>query len=147
MYIRHLSTLIDFSASRDFPEKITNAWIIEFSIANQVLVYMTNKLHHKETGPHLAQIRNMENFNKENYKRATMGIDFYRLCARSVVSERFQSELFQKAPELFTQFNENYHRPRLRTKTKNFIQSDFFLVRIVFIFTVVKLLENDIMCT
>ena len=40
-----------------------------------------------------------------------------RLRAHGVVSERFHSELFQKAPDLLTQFNKNQHKPRLRTKT------------------------------
>ena len=48
-----------------------------------------------------------------------------RLRAHGVVSDRFHSELFQKAPDLFTYFNENQHKPRLRTKTKNFMRSEF----------------------
>ena len=50
-------------------------------------------------------------------------------------------------PDLFTQFNENQHKPRLRTKTENFMRSEFFIVHIVFILTVVKTLRNDVVCS
>ena len=52
-------------------------------------------------------------------------IDKLRLPSHGLVSERFRSELLQKAPDLFTQFNKNQHKPRLRTKTKNFMPSEF----------------------
>ena len=39
-----------------------------------------------------------------------------RVRAHGVVSERFHSDSFQKAPDFLTQINENQHKPR---KSKN----------------------------
>ena len=46
----------------------------------------------------------------------------FSLRAHGVVSERFHSELFS---DLFTKFNNNQHKPRLRTETKNPTLSKF----------------------
>ena len=58
----------------------------------------------------------------------------YCMCTYGVVSERFHSESFQKAPNLFTQFNENQHKSHLRTKNKLHVIK-IFIVHIVFILT------------
>ena len=42
-----------------------------------------------------------------------------RLRAHGVVFEHFHSELFQKAPDMFAQLNENQRKRHLRTKTEN----------------------------
>ena len=42
--------------------------------------------------------------------------------AHKVVFERFHSELFEKAPKLFTLFTANEHEPRLRTKNNEIIE-------------------------
>ena len=42
--------------------------------------------------------------------------------AHKVVFERFHSELFEKAPNLFTLFTANEHEPRLRTKNNEIIE-------------------------
>ena len=62
------STLIDLCVT-NAPSKITNAGIIELSISDHVLVYMTHKVHYKQIGSHFAQIRNMKNFDREKYIR------------------------------------------------------------------------------
>ena len=63
--------------------------------------------------------------------------------AHSVVFECFLSELSQKAPDLLTLFNKSQHEPRLWTKIKKLIRIE----RIIFIFTAVRTLGNDLMCT
>ena len=45
-----------------------------------------------------------------------------RLRAHGVFSERFHFELFRKAADLLTKFNENQHEPRLWAKTKHFVR-------------------------
>jgi hypothetical protein len=62
------STLIDLCFT-NAPSKIVNSGIIELSISDHVLVYMTHKVHYKQTGSRLVQIRSMKNFNTENYLR------------------------------------------------------------------------------
>jgi hypothetical protein len=62
------STLIDLCVT-NAPSKILNSGIIELSISDHVLVYMTHKVHYKQTGSRLVQIRSMNNFNTENYLR------------------------------------------------------------------------------
>jgi hypothetical protein len=62
------STLIDLCVT-NAPSKIVNSGIIELSISDFVLVYMTHKVHYKQTCSRLVQIRSMKNFNTENYLR------------------------------------------------------------------------------
>ena len=59
-------TLIDLCVT-NAPSKITNAGIIELSISDHVLVYMTHKVHYKQISSRFVQIRNMKNFNREKY--------------------------------------------------------------------------------
>ena len=62
------STLIDLCVT-NAPSKIVNSGIMELSISDHVLVYMTHKVHYKQTCSRLVQIRSMKNFNTENYLR------------------------------------------------------------------------------
>ncbi len=62
------STLIDLCVT-NAPSKIINSGIIELSISDHALVNMTHKVHYKQTGSRLVQIRNMKNFNRGNYIR------------------------------------------------------------------------------
>ena len=62
------STLIDLCVT-NAPSKIVNSVIIELSISDHVLVYMTHKVHNKHTCSRLVHIRSMKNFNAENYLR------------------------------------------------------------------------------
>ena len=52
------STLIDVCVSNS-PSKIINSGITELSISDHVLVYMTHKVHYKQTGSQLREIRNI----------------------------------------------------------------------------------------
>ena len=58
------STLIDLCVT-NAPSKIVNSGTIELSISDHVLVYMTHKVHYKQTCSRLVQIRSMKNFNKD----------------------------------------------------------------------------------
>ena len=58
------STLIDLCVT-NAPSKIMNTGIIELSISDHVLVYMTHKVYYTQTGSGLIEIRNMKNFNNE----------------------------------------------------------------------------------
>jgi hypothetical protein len=67
------STLIDLCVTNT-PSKIVNSGIIELSISDHLLVYMTHKVksnlvNYKQTCSRLVQIRSMKNFNTENYLR------------------------------------------------------------------------------
>ena len=60
------STVIDLCVTNS-PSKITNAaGIIELSINDHVLVYMTYEVHYRQIGSRLAQIRNITKINREN---------------------------------------------------------------------------------
>ena len=63
------STLINLCVT-NAPSKITyNAGIIELSISDHALVYMTHKVHYtnKYLGSRFVQIRNMKKFNTGKY--------------------------------------------------------------------------------
>ena len=64
----HSSTLVGLCVT-NAPSKIINSGIIELSISDHVLVYMTHKVHYKQTGSRLIEIRNMKNFNNESFLR------------------------------------------------------------------------------
>ena len=49
-----------------------------------------------------------------NGKKLSLTSRRIRLRVHGIVSERFHSELIQKAPDLFTQFNENQHKPGIK---------------------------------
>ena len=62
------STLIDLCVT-NAPSKIINSGTIELSVSDCASVYMTHKVHYKQTGSRIVTLRNMENFNRENYIR------------------------------------------------------------------------------